>query len=102
MARAGGRVAAQVERPEGRIRESRAGSGWENPSVTSPIVDPSKLPYQLPQPTGMVADIFGSGALDLDGDEQEWVPQSPDVTFKPLVLNVTQGYYVNLLRVRTA
>jgi len=70
--------------------------------VTSPIVDPSKLPYQLPQPTGMVADIFGSGALDLDGDEQEWVPQSPDVTFKPLVLNVTQGYYVNLLRVRTA
>lgn len=65
-------------------------------------IDASKVPYQLPQPTGMVADIFTSGALDLDSDEQDWVFQSPDVTFKPLVLNVTEGYYVNLLRVRAS
>jgi 2,4'-dihydroxyacetophenone dioxygenase len=72
----------------------------DNAAVESPGIDPRKVPYQLPQPTGMVADIFTSGALDLDGNEQDWVPQSEDVTFKPLVFNVTEGYYVNLLRVR--
>jgi 2,4'-dihydroxyacetophenone dioxygenase len=70
--------------------------------ATASNVDQSKVPYQLPQPTGMVADIATSGALDLDGDEQTWLPQSPDVTFKPLILNVTEGYYVNLLRVRAS
>jgi 2,4'-dihydroxyacetophenone dioxygenase len=65
-------------------------------------LDSRKVPYQLPQPTGMVADIFAGGALELDGDEQAWVPQSPDVAFKPLVLNVTEGYYLNLLRVRSS
>ena len=65
-------------------------------------IDRSKIPYQLPQPTGIVADIVRSGALDLDGNDQEWVPQATDVSFKPLVLNVTEGYYVNLLRVRAS
>jgi len=63
-------------------------------------IDQSKVPYQRPQPPGMVADTFIASALDLDGDEREWVPQSPDVAFKPLILNVSQGYYVNILRVR--
>lgn len=70
--------------------------------MESPGLDSRKIPYQLPQPTGMVADVFARGALDLDGSEQDWVPQSPDVAFKPLVLNVTEGYYVNLLRVRSS
>jgi len=65
-------------------------------------LDVSKIPYQLPQPTGMMADVFVSGALDLDSDEAHWVPQSADVSFKPLVLSVSQGYYVNILRVRAA
>src|SRR3954470_21769199 len=64
--------------------------------------DTSKGAYQLPQPTGMMSDIFIAGVLDLDGDEQDWVPQSPDVSFKPLVLSVSQGYYVNILRVRSS
>lgn len=63
--------------------------------------DESKIAYQLPQPVGMVPDIYVAGLLDLDGgDPREWVPQSGQVSFKPLVLNVSQGYYVNLLRVR--
>jgi len=65
-----------------------------------PRPDVSKIPYQLPQPTGMVSDIFISNLLNLDGDERDWVPQSADVSFKPIVLNVSQGYYVNILRVR--
>ncbi|GAB3674862.1 2,4'-dihydroxyacetophenone dioxygenase family protein [Salinisphaera aquimarina] len=62
--------------------------------------DNSKVAYQLPQPTGMMADVFIGDALRLDGDEREWVAQSDDVAFKPLVLCVSQGYYVNILRVR--
>src|SRR5215212_4158435 len=62
----------------------------------------SKVAYQLRQPTGMMPDIFLGGALDLDGDERDWVPQSADVSFKPLVLSVSQGYYVNILRVRSS
>ncbi len=33
-------------------------------------------------------------------DERFWVPQAEGVAFLPLCLGVTQGYYVNLLRVR--
>ncbi len=42
---------------------------------------------------------FLAGSLDLDA-EHIWIPQAPGVFFSPLLLNVTQGYYVNLLRVR--
>jgi 2,4'-dihydroxyacetophenone dioxygenase len=65
-------------------------------------IDDSKIAYQLPQPAGMVSDIFVGSALDLDGDERDWVPQSKDVAFKPLILNVTHGYYINILRVRAS
>src|SRR4051812_44135968 len=64
--------------------------------------DRSKVAYQLPQPAGIVSDIFVGGALDLDGEEQDWVPQAEGVWFRPLILHVSQGYYVNLLRVRQA
>ena len=33
-------------------------------------------------------------------EERLWVPQSEGVSFLPLCFGVTQGYYVNLLRVR--
>lgn len=52
------------------------------------------------QPYGMLADLVVPGVLDLDGDEQLWVPQSPGVHFRPLVLSTSQGWFVNLLRVR--
>lgn len=64
--------------------------------------DTSKLAYAKPQPLGMLPDIFSPGALDLEADEHLWVPQASGVWFKPLVLCVSQGYYVNLLRVRNA
>src|ERR1700745_568136 len=65
-------------------------------------IDQSKIAYQKPQPVGMVPDVFVGSALELDKDEREWVPQSPTVAFKPLVLNVSQGYYINILRVRSS
>jgi quercetin dioxygenase-like cupin family protein len=66
----------------------------------APALDTSKVAYQKPQPFGMLPDVFLGGALDLDGDERDWVPQSDDVSFKPLILSVSQGFYVNILRVR--
>ena len=48
----------------------------------------------------MVPDIIVAGGVTAEGDERLWVPQSDTVSFRPLVLNVTQGYYVNVLRVR--
>ncbi|MBX4934217.1 2,4'-dihydroxyacetophenone dioxygenase family protein [Rhizobium bangladeshense] len=35
-------------------------------------------------------------------DERMWVPQAPDVWFRPLMLNTLQGGWCNLLRVRRA
>ena len=35
-------------------------------------------------------------------DERVWVPQAPDVWFRPLLLNTVTGGWCNLLRVRRA
>ena len=64
-------------------------------------MDQSKVAYQLPQPAGMVRDIVHAGVLsEWLADDANWVPQAENVWFKPLILNTSQGYYVNLLRVR--
>ncbi|ESX66894.1 cupin [Mesorhizobium sp. LSHC420B00] len=62
-------------------------------------LDFSKQPYSMPQPRGMRPDLFLSGALDLDADQDAWVPQADGIWFRPLLLSVSEGYYVNLLRV---
>ena len=60
-----------------------------------------RIPYRGPQPYGVPADLVELGALDIDGtDERLWVPQAADVAFRPLLLSVAQGYFVNILRVR--
>ncbi|MDP1878270.1 MAG: 2,4'-dihydroxyacetophenone dioxygenase family protein [Actinomycetota bacterium] len=58
------------------------------------------IAYSGDQPYGVADDLVILGALDLDGDESLWVPQAPDVWFRPLLLSVSNGYFVNLLRVR--
>src|SRR5687768_15197828 len=57
-------------------------------------------PYKLPFPADVLPEIFLANA-DVE-DEHVWVPQTPDVWFRPLCLSVSGGYYVNLLRVRRA
>lgn len=51
-----------------------------------------------PLPPGARPDVFVADLLDTP--EERWVPQAEGVAFLPLVFGVTQGYYVNLLRVR--
>ncbi len=70
-------------------------------TATSAADPDERVPYRGPQPYGVVPDLVELGVLDLDGtDERLWVPQAEGVSFRPLLLSVTQGYFVNLLRVR--
>ena len=59
-------------------------------------VDP-RTPYQLPFPPDALEEIVVPNALDCDA--REWVPQAPNVWFRPLCLNRSQGYWMNLLKV---
>lgn len=60
----------------------------------------ARLPYQLAMPADALAEIVVPDAVPLD--ERIWVPQAAGVWFRPLCLNRSQGYWVNLLRVRRA
>ncbi|MEI2416933.1 2,4'-dihydroxyacetophenone dioxygenase family protein [Orrella sp. JC864] len=63
--------------------------------------DTRAIPYQLPQVPYMSADLVVGNVLDLAlQDDEKWVPVTDAVSFKPLLLSTTGGYYVNLLRVR--
>lgn len=67
----------------------------------APAHDASAMtPYQLPQPPESLKEIVIGKAIP--DDERVWVPQAPNVWFRPLCLNVSQGYWMNLLRVRKA
>ncbi len=54
--------------------------------------------FATPLPPFAVPDLLVPNALA--EDEREWVLQAPNVWFRPLMFNVTQGYFVNILRVR--
>jgi 2,4'-dihydroxyacetophenone dioxygenase len=46
-------------------------------------------------------DVIPDAAiLAIPDDERLWVPQAPNVWFRPLLLNTVHGEWVNLLRVR--
>ena len=58
------------------------------------------MPYQLPFPKDALEEIVVPNAIP--EDERLWVPQAENVSFRPLCLNRSQGYWTNLLRVRKA
>lgn len=59
-----------------------------------------RTPYQLPFPKDALSEIVVPDAIPRD--ERLWVPQAPHVDFRPLCLNRSHGYWMNLLRVRKA
>ncbi len=67
--------------------------------TSRPDNDP-RAPYRLPQPAEMAADLVVGPVIPVD--ERVWVPQAPSVWFRPLCLSVSQGYWVNLLKVTRA
>ena len=69
-------------------------------TMTRPT-DTSAVPYQGPPLYAVPDDLVHLDVLDMKNtDERLWVPQSKDVWFRPLLFNTSQGYFVNLLRVR--
>ena len=60
--------------------------------------DTSRMPYKLPFPKDAMEEIVVPKAVP--EDERVWVPQTENVWFRPLCLNRSQGYWMNLLRVR--
>ena len=46
--------------------------------------DQSTLAYRGPKLPNVAEDLVVSNVLDLDCDERLWVPQAPDVWFRPL------------------
>lgn len=60
--------------------------------------DQASMPYQLPFPENALEEIMVPQAIP--NDERLWVPQAENVWFRPLCLNRSQGFWVNLLRVR--
>ena len=68
-------------------------------AINSMSLDQSSLiPYQLSFPKDAQQEIVVPFAIPTD--ERVWVPQSEHVSFRPLCLNASQGYWMNLLRVR--
>ncbi|OJJ50374.1 hypothetical protein ASPZODRAFT_57728 [Penicilliopsis zonata CBS 506.65] len=63
--------------------------------------DAQAIPYQGPPLPSVPPDLVVANILDLESfDKRYWVPQAEGVWFRPLLFNVSQGYFVNLLRVR--
>src|SRR5262245_47952418 len=73
----------------------------EEPTMSAPF-DPAtaRLPYAKPQPAEMARDLVVAPVLP--ADDRIWVPQAPNVWFRPLCLSASQGYWVNLLKVTRA
>ncbi|MBK8084545.1 MAG: 2,4'-dihydroxyacetophenone dioxygenase family protein [Devosia sp.] len=59
------------------------------------------VPYQLGMPADCAREIVIPRAIAADNDPQ-WVPQQPNVWFRPLCLSASQGFWVTLLKVRRA
>ena len=58
-------------------------------------------PYRGPPLPNVPEDLVVPNVLQLDDyDERLWVPQSEVISFRPLLFSVSQGFFVNILRVR--
>jgi hypothetical protein len=93
-----------------------------NPNLRTTAAADAYEPYRGSQPAEALPEIFIRQALpgegttattttststptssdDLLSDERLWVPQTDTVSFRPLCLCTSGGYYVNLLRVKGA
>jgi 2,4'-dihydroxyacetophenone dioxygenase len=63
--------------------------------------DEDRIPYSLPQAPFMAPDLVHAGVLEeWMEDDRLWVPMTPTVSFKPCLLSASNGYFVNVLRVR--
>jgi 2,4'-dihydroxyacetophenone dioxygenase len=62
-------------------------------------IDVRKIACQLPQPAGMIPESFVAAALDVDADGRGGSRKLRDAAFRPLMLIVSPGHCINILRV---
>jgi quercetin dioxygenase-like cupin family protein len=72
-----------------RSADERANVHWLDGAF-----DVARLP-----PICLMPDSLIAGGVNLYGDEREWVRQSEHISFRPLMFDVGQGYYINIVRV---
>ena len=65
--------------------------------ISTQDIQNANIPYQLPMPQNALPEIVISSAIP--EDEKLWVKQAENVYFRPLCLNASQGYWMNLLKV---
>lgn len=65
-----------------------------------PRANQEAVPYQGPPLPNVVEDVVVPAITNINCDERLWVPQAEGVWFRPLMFSPSQGYFVNLLRVR--
>jgi len=79
-------------------------ASYSNPrgfSTQLRVKSDSYQPYRGEQPVDALQEIFVPHILPKTmDDERLWVPQTDSVSFRPLCLCASGGYYVNLLRVQ--
>ena len=67
------------------------------PSTVTPLNE-KWVPYRHSQPKESPPELVIPNAIATD--ERIWIPLEENVWFRPLLLSVSHGYWVNLLRVR--
>ena len=65
--------------------------------ISKQDIQNANIPYQLPMPQNALPEIVIPSAIP--EDEKLWVKQAENVYFRPLCLNASQGYWMNLLKV---
>jgi len=65
--------------------------------ITKEETKNKNIPYQLPMPKDALSEIVIPSAIP--DDDRLWVKQAENVYFRPLCLNASQGYWMNLLKV---
>lgn len=64
------------------------------------VISAEAVAYRGPPLYKVPEDLVVDNVLSLDCEEKLWVPQADGVWFRPLLFSVSQGFFVNLLRVR--
>ena len=76
-------------------------SQYTQNTIMSRPTDLTAVPYSGPPLFAVPEDLVHPNVLNVDDDDERlWVPQSKNVWFRPLLFSTSQGYFVNLLRVR--
>ena len=91
------------------VQATRETTETSSPNKIKSEDDEAFQPYRGEQPKEALPDIFVPNVMpssdsSIDGIDEEllWVPQTDTVSFRPLCLCTSGGYYVNLLRVKGA